>query len=345
MKQKIIRPSDITWPDNWDIKANGITQSLWSSWMKCNRLFLLQVNGYKSYDNKAKFNFGNLVHEVNDKVYTARKLPTKKEILGHIDDYVKEELASDAPISEQILEDDAAKAEATLIPYFEFYKKDFTKKKFYGTEELFKVEYNGITMRGKIDNKYIAVAKKWLMEHKTAGRIEEGTLIDYLALDFQNLYYNLADELQTGEAAQGTLYNIIRNTSSKPKVNESLLAYKKRIQITVEKDPGHFFKRWEVAYSANDRKIFRQDLDNMIIDFNHKKGKPVIANRFSCRYPFPCPMLRACSQNSCSDLTKTDDIEKSLYSELQPRGNKDASKKISKKVSKKIAKRKIAKRK
>lgn len=341
----IEKPSNITWPKYWDISKQGMSQSLWSNWAKCPRLFVLKINGYKSYDNKDKFNFGNLIHEVNDNVYTKGTYPSQKEVLGYIDDYCKIELIKDNPISEQVLENDAAKAEATLLPYFRHYKKDFTNKKFYDAEELFKVKYNGILMRGKIDGKYLVKFTKWMMEHKTKGQINEGTLLDYLSMDFQNLYYLLADEIQTGKPAMGTLYNVIRNTSSKPKKHEGLLTYKKRIMATVESDPDHFFKRWEIAYTEQDRKIFAFNLDNIIKDFKEKVGKPVIENRFSCLYPFPCEMLRACSSNSCSDLTKSDDIESVLYPELEETKpiigvTKNASKKISKKIIKKAVRKK-----
>ena len=56
MKNKIIRPSEVEWPADWSPLENGMSQSLWSDWSKCKRLLLLKVNGYKSYDNKEKFN-------------------------------------------------------------------------------------------------------------------------------------------------------------------------------------------------------------------------------------------------------------------------------------------------
>jgi len=210
---KGITPDTLTIPDEFDPLSIGMSQSLWSAYLDCKRKFAFYLHGYKNPKKVWNTNFGSMVHEVNDKVYTANKFPTKKQILGHIDDFIASEMKKNTPMSQQALEMEAAKAEATLIPYFNHYEKDFKTKDFFDVEQTFETIYCGFKMRGKIDGKFrVKNGKKWLMEHKTKGQINENVMLTYLPMDFQNLYYLLADSIMTGEPAEGVLYNVIRNT-------------------------------------------------------------------------------------------------------------------------------------
>jgi len=336
---KIIRPDTLEWPEDFDILKTGMSQSLWGQWMTCRRMFLFTINGYRNPAKVFSTNFGSMVHEVNDKVYSSNEFPTNKIVRKLIDDFIATELKKNTLMSQQQLELDAAKAEATLIPYFEFYKNDFKHKKFFDVESTFKVTYSGFTMKGKIDGKHrVKNKKKWLDEHKTKGQIQEDTLLKYLPLDFQNLYYLLADEISTGEPAEGVLYNVIRNSGIRQTKNETVKSYKNRIQAAAEKDPEHHFKRWEIVYPKQDKKEFGNHLSLMAEEIKHKQDLPVYPNRWSCQNPWPCPFLEACSGNSCKSLTQIKgSTEERLFPELKEETNAD-------KKTKKIKKPKVAKR-
>ncbi len=342
---KIIRPDNLEWPEDFDILKIGMSQSLWYTWMTCKRMFLFTINGYRNPAKVFNTNFGSMVHEVNDKVYSTNKLPTKKQVIGHIDDFITSELKKKTMMSQQQLELDAAKAEATLVPYFEFYEKDFKTKKFFDVEHTFKQLYSGFTMKGKIDAKFrVKNKKKWLNEHKTKGQIQEQTLIDYLPLDFQNLYYLLADEIETGEPAEGVLYNVIRNSGIKLLKNQSIKSYKEKITNAISMDPEHHFKRWEIVYPKQDRKEFGQHVSGMAEEIKLKQDLKVFPNRWACMNPWPCPFLKACSGNSCTSLTQIEgSTEERLFPELKEDKTNDNKKIKQKSKEKKVAKR-IAKR-
>lgn len=338
----IIRPSTIQWPEEYSLKKIGITQSMMSTWSTCQRKFIFHLLGYKNPKQKDTFYFGNLSHEVLDRVYTKGKLPTKNNITTYVDEYselvVRDNLS---PLSLQEIDNIAAKAVPTLIQYFIKYEKDFKTKKFFATEENFKVPFNGATLLGKIDSKFMIKIAKWLMEHKTKGMISEDNILTHLNIDFQNLMYNLADEIQTGTPSKGTLYNVIRNSQMKLYKGENLGAYSKRIEKTIIADPDHFFKRWEVPYVASDRANFKHDVTNLLDDIKYKQNKPVLPNRFGCLQPFKCPFLEACAGDSCKTLIQdTTPMGIRLFPELQE-VNYDSNKSTIKeaKRQKKIAKR------
>jgi len=341
--KKIIRPSDLPWPGDWSLETIGLSQSMIGLWLTCKRMFLFHINGYHNPKKEINTNFGSICHEVNDQVYTAGKYPTTKQIVSGIDTYCQKRIKDGTLVTHQQIEADAAKAEATLIPYFEFYKKDFKNKTFFDAEDLFEIGFGGAKFRGKIDLKYrTKTGKKWLKEHKTKGQINEDGLLTYLPMDFQSKFYLIADKYKTGEMAKGVLYNVIRNSQMKPLKGERISSYKKRLMESIRKNPGHFFKRWETVYTKDEMSIFNFDLSNILHEIKFRHSMHIYPNTFSCLKPWPCQFLKACSENSCRSLVKKNESpEERLFPELKEEAN--ASQKNTTK-KKRVAKRKVAKR-
>lgn len=315
-----LKVSDITWPDDWSLEEVGITQSMWSTWLHCKQEFLLHINRWRKKRGDAKFNFGNNVHEVLDKAYTSNKLPKGRTINRWLDDYTKNKKLS---MNQKEIETDLAKAEAVLTEYFKYTKNDFKINKFKRVEEEFNVLFEftdketgkkyAAILKGKIDAGYISNSADWNMEHKSKSRIDEKNLPLALDMDFQNLYYLLAVELKTGKLPLGTLYNVIRNPGTKQKINESLLEYKQRLIVEIQKKPEHYFKRWETRYVERQHTEFRRDLQSLIKEVKGYVGKTVPKSYGKCLYPFPCQYLEACSSNSLVGYEKAD----KLFSELE----------------------------
>lgn len=344
MAKNKIRPSTLEWPGDWSIDTVGISQSLWSDWLCCRRMFLFKINGYAQPLKDEKVHFGNIVHYVNDKAYDSGKCPSKRAVGKLVDEYSDMVLKKGTVMTQQQMETDAAKAHATMTAYFEHYESDFTKKKFTGVEHLFEVRYNGCIQRGKIDGRYTTNRKKWLMEHKSKGRINDDTTLLRLPLDFQNLFYVLNDEIETGDRAYGVLYNVVRNTQMKQGKNESLKAYFERVLESCRADPDHSFKRWENTYTDEDMRLFQHDLDYMIDEIKFKTGLPIHCNRFNCDRAWQCEFLRACSEDSMASLTKSTEPQMDyIFPELKEVTNGSKQSKVDRR--KRVAKRKVAKRK
>jgi len=336
--KKTVRPDNITWPDDWSVDKDGMTQSMYQAWLGCRRALMLYLNGYYKPGPPRSTHFGSMAHYTLEKVFATNKIPTSKSIITHIDNYteatIKKGREEGVLLAQDILEFEAAKAEATMIQYFRFYEEDFKTKKFEWTEHLFEVMYNGVKHRGKIDARYRTLnKKKWLDEHKTKSQIREDVILKVLNLDFQNQFYIVADEIETGETSMGMLYDIIRNTKANLLKGQTLLTWKNALSSTIEKDPEHFFKRFEAPYTPDQIKIFKGNLTMMTNEVKNPDTQ-IYPNPCSCGGMFTCEYLDACSSNSCASLSqKTGTPAERMYHELKVEETKDGNKKVNRKNS------------
>lgn len=315
--KKDITPESLVVPKNWSIEKDGMTQSLWKTWMSCPRKFLLALNQYESKLSIPKFSFGDLGHYILDKAYTRKKPPTDLYINKFIDDYEKENGERVKIIGKEEFEKLAAKALATTSAYFEYYADDFKNKTWLGTEQVFAVRFNGIKLRGKYDGKFKQKSNNWLFESKFYSQINEENLINQLAIDFQSNYYHLADHILCKEYSKGILYNVVRNTGKKPLKAESLPAYVKRIKAEILKTPDYFFYRFPVTITIKRAKAFQSELKKLIDDLKNRISEENLnmMNYSSCLIGvYACPFLKACSSNNLLSFDKKPGL---LYSELR----------------------------
>ena len=197
--------------------------------------------------------------------------------------------------------------------------------RFDAPERIFGVRFAGAMLRGKIDGRFRDKnGGVWHFEHKNYSRISEDTLQKKLSFDLQNLFYLLADRVERGENIKGVLYNVLR----RPEVRKEMPVGKIRQYVTglIEKDPAHYFIRWEIPYSAEDRAQFHAEL---VVKLDRLGGNIASTqlyganplgmfykNECACDLPWACPYLDACASGSMTGYTKT----KSLFPELEPKG-------------------------
>lgn len=302
---KQFKVADLKFPvKQWHEGEIGISQSLMTAFMKCNKTLLFSLNRWETPGTESNFLFGNIVHEMLDIVYSeCSEQPTPEFLSEQIELYI-EELRANGELywlKESVEEEYKAVAQVTLEAYFEHYADDF-KFEFIELERMFDVQWNGFRLIGKKDGLFKHSGKKWLFEHKTKGQINETALEQYLELDFQTFYYILADEIERGERADGTCYNVIRRFKGGPGKTETLPAFCKRLKEIIRKDPEHFFKRWHVEYTDAQHEQFRHEL---LHKFKHLEsvliGKsPLLRNESNCFSGFPCDYLKACAQGTMS---------------------------------------------
>src|SRR3990167_8571688 len=125
----------------YDVRKDGVTQSILGSWLSCSEKAKLGVlEGWTSIKSRPTFMFGELAHATLETVYTEiqnehkSKAPSDKKVLEHLYRHVKlwkkehEKIIDDS--LHEALEFNIAKLEAVLPAYFKFwYKKDFDKTK------------------------------------------------------------------------------------------------------------------------------------------------------------------------------------------------------------------------
>ena len=297
----------LSFPADYSLFKQGITQSLLSTWQRCSIAFLISLNRWIDPNKGKRTGFGSLFHQMLDNLYTyyARtgKTPKSKLIKRWIEEYAEreEEKKGRSTLSgkeEEEIERDKLVTLILLEEYINFYPKDFKKKKFDEIEKSFEVKFHGYVLRGKIDARYWLSDERWLMEHKTKSRFNWPELILKLSFDLQNLFYILADEIENNHKVQGVLYNVVRNPGDAwRKKYTSIYDYGRVLRAKIKKNPEHYFLRKEIIYSEEDKRNFRKNLLNKLRAINKllKGETPLYPNESSCLTQYTCDNLRACS--------------------------------------------------
>lgn len=282
------------------LKDFGFSQSLVKMALQCDRQLMFNLNRWDKPGKEENFFYGNLCHELLDMVYSDFKEPPSDDQLEDLYDFYIDKLDED----DQLLWCNSKKREyyktITLVVmgrYFEYYKDDF-KFKFEEVEGQFDVEWNNFRLIGKRDGLFRSNKRRLLFEHKTKSTIFEATIIQMLEFDFQNLYYIISNELDTGSPVDGVLYNVIRKPQSKVGKNETLKDFAKRLGEVIDKDPEHYFKRYEVEYTKEQKEEFQVELFEKLTRIKQLitgERKP-LKNEGFCFAGYPCDFLKACSQ-------------------------------------------------
>lgn len=299
---RVVKVSDIKIPEDYSLEKTGITQSLLSNW-GCRQKFLFKLNRWTPNERNKHVEFGNMVHHVLDLAYSAKRIPSEKDIDEWIDQYITAWEGRNMGADIQEMERHAAVTVCLMAEYLKHYLADFTEKKFTGVEILFAVYWKGFLLRGKKDGRYLTkAAKKWIMEHKTRSDIDEISISELLAFDLQNLFYITAEEAESPETpVYGVLYNVFRNPQHKIKSGETLPQYVGRIRDDAKKRPGHFFVRFEAAYNKSDKAIFAKQLEAKLNEIQSfiRGDLACYRNEAMCKVGFiKCEYLKACSSGT-----------------------------------------------
>lgn len=324
-KTSSVKVSDLGIPTDYDLRKEGITQSLMQNFFSCRQRFIFSLNRWTHINMNITTGFGNMGHYVLDEMYNNFMhdgvILSDKDISIILDNYVDNKKHKIFGVPEQEIEISKAKVFALLHCYREQYKKDFTLNRFMEVESVFEVEYfdTGIILRGKKDGKFKLSRKPWNIEHKFSGRIQEDRLLLRLAIDFQNQFYLLADYLKSGFYPTGTIHNIIRKSGHKLLAGESPSDFEERYIELIEKDSNYFFMRFEIPYTEKDHKDFITEMDlklSEVDDFLNSSNPKIFKCQGCCDAPFPCHFLQACASGKL-DKSQGYFQNEVLFNELQ----------------------------
>ena len=327
LKKKIIKNPKIK--QFYDIEKHGITQSLISMFLDCRQKAKFYLQGWDSKYHKLPLTEGSVGHEVLQHAYTdimkgkLKHVPDRKEVLKYTHRVEKQWLKENPRSDKQgleYLEYSLATMEATLPPYFDYYKKDLKEIKWLGLEEKFCLPYQlpdgrKTVLRGKKDGEFLNKGL-WLFETKFKSQIPEGNLLDTLALDTQILLYLRELAHKHKKQPAGTLYNIVRRTCLKQRKDETLVMFSKRLSKDIETRPDFYFMRYEIAIDKNDLKNFEIQLFGLVKDFyDWWQGiVPHYKNTYNCLGKYGrCLYLGCCSAEDFSGVQK----RKVLFKELE----------------------------
>jgi hypothetical protein len=263
---------------------------------------------------------GTIGHAILQFVYEAQRKkemgaqPTPQQFNQVIKKVEKIFLSENSKPSKETLQDlefALMNAEVVLPIYFDYWKDDFKKLIWEQLEGEFKIPYQTkdgrqTIIRGKMDG----VFKRnglWLFESKFKSRIEEGDIVDTLAIDLQVMLYIWA--LGKGYKLQpsGVLYNIVRRPGLRLGKTETMPQLALRIKKDIESRPDFYFFRFEVAVDREDIAKWAAEFEQMLVDFldwwEGKNGH--YKNTGSCLTKYGrCDFLTACVENKFLNLIK-----------------------------------------
>lgn len=264
-------------------KNDGISQSIIYNFMTCAKAGMYTVEGWEDNGMEGRVRLGNICHHVLEQMHRGN---------GHteedIDRFLRDPKLMDdlnTHRKQDSVQIDLAKAEALMCEYVRARPEEFTGRVHMDAEMVFDFVWNGWRLRGKIDAIYVDKrAARWMMEHKTRGRINESKLLRMLAIDFQIQFYKMVWEVWKGQPLRGVHFNIIRNPGTKPHVGEDLLAYKQRLRKEIAKQPAYYFVRFPVKFTEKDRADFEWELIQKLAYIERLcNGKqPVFMNQTAC---------------------------------------------------------------
>jgi hypothetical protein len=307
----------------WELDRDGVTQSLLAKWLQCpERARLAYIEGFSSIYLSKHLEFGSLVHEVLDRIYTSWLLGKQADSPIDLQVYVKngltiqkskdQERINSLGIQSQdavdMLEENYAIAEPTLSEYFAHWQSDWGRFEWVGLEEKFNMPFETpfsdkpIYLRGKFDGIMRLGGKLWLFETKTKSRIEEEDIVDKLGFDLQVCMYLYALEKIYGERPKGVIYNIMRRSSVRRDKDMSLIAYSNKIREDIKKRREFYFMRYECSMTDDDREKWLKNFNGMMQAFiAWTKGENQFQNHMSCSGQFGrCEFLNICGK---SDVT------------------------------------------
>ncbi len=320
--KRLAKLDQLTIPATYDLRKVGVTQTLIVAFQCCRVRWLMLLNGLRNVLKNRVTVFGTIMHGLLERVYKDG-VPTEAIRQKWIGQIKKEEPDAFRAVDAEQIESDIWMAESLFLGYCAYWKKDFKDKKAHQTEHEFAVEFNGVTVRGKMDvREEDKAGDVWLWEHKFLSRIEEDVLSAKLAMDLQSQLYLLADFHERGEWAKGIKYNIVRKPSLRPKAKiergidpedpkgkrklyspETRIEYLQRVRADIMERPDFYFIRHRVTWTKRDREGFLRELSNKLNEMAKViAGELTIwKNQAACIIPFKCDFLDACETGSLAN--------------------------------------------
>jgi len=305
---------------NYIPQEDGVTYSLLQKFTSCRVAARFYLEGFRGVRTSEALNFGNACHYILEQIYRSKNVSLKK-----IDMYAEEWedyiLEKDPGANPDALGDVTDIAKTVLKVYMKVYRSDFKTWKKLSVESTFDVMFHGYRLRGKRDGLFTKTNKKgkenrYLLEHKTAGQINEDLISDSLSFDPQNLFYIIGTELQDDSCVRNTLRNVIRRPQIRFKVSQTWEEYKQEITKDCHTRPDHYFKRFETSYKDKDIEIYRKELFELLKEFDkwNKGESPTYRNTSACAGKgWQCEYLPACSSRKVDMLL----ANQPLFTELE----------------------------
>lgn len=278
-------------------EVDGVTFSLLSRFLACRERFRLRVvEGLVPRDRfNHRLEFGNLWHVCEESLAAGGTLEPEDREPYVMDDLhlAVEDLSKRYPAEREEIANWAGIVRVMFPLHVEHWVRhpDVAARRPLLSEAVFSVPYRlpsgrTVRLRGKWDSVDLVGGGKraavWLQENKTKGRVDERLIARQLTFDLQTMLYVVAlDDAKTvmdfekGERVQaametvpfaGVRYNVVKRPGQHRGKRETQADFLRRLEGIVRESPGDFFKRWNVALTADDVARFRRECLDPILE-------------------------------------------------------------------------------
>lgn len=308
----------------YDLEKHGVTFSLLSKFLACRKMTRLALQGWTSRSIYSEgLTFGSIFHGIDEavrsdikkkKIKSAPDAKRLKKYSTAVEKLWLKENPKPNRKSLQILENMFAIAEKTYPLYLDYWKKDdFKKYEWKAVEKEFchivKIGKLNIPVRGKRDGDIYKKGLR-LFETKTKSQISEINLLDTLWYDMQTNMYLWSMRKDYGVYPKGCIYNIVRRTCLKQKVNESLKDFSDRIYKDIQARPDFYFIRYKLDILKSDQNAFENELMSIIENYvEWYLGWKDYKNTGSCITKYGrCAYVPICSEEDYVPFVKRDRV-------------------------------------
>ena len=304
--------------EKYDPYKHGVTQGVLTTFMRCREEAKNHLAGLSQIRTSSALQFGSMAHRILELVYRKwKKPPTDGELQKVLDFVYKEFMQEDggrlSPEGLENIHTNLSLLKVVMPAYFNYHKDDFVSSKWMELEEKFCIPspVEGINLIGRIDGVRMQKKEVWLFESKTKSRIEEDSLTDSLAFDFQTNTYQYAVRHKYKVKPSGVLYNVIRRPGQRLKKDEGLASFAARVDEEIQKDPSYYFLRYEIQIPKSEFARFETELKYVVEEFVQwwKGDLAHYRNTSACKQQYgPCRFLPLCANNDTELYIKREEL-------------------------------------
>lgn len=150
---------------------------------------------------------------------------------------------------------------------------------------------------GKIDNLVQIDGRWWIVEYKTASRLE-GSYFDRLYLDSQITMYCYAMQ-RMGYNIAGIIYRVIRKPQIKKRQNESFDGYLDRLACDIRTRPEFYYTEQKLYRSMDDLAAFEKMIyQTATLEAKLAKTDCLFQYSTACSVFGACPYLPLCTEEA-----------------------------------------------
>lgn len=304
---------------------HGVRQSMLECWMTCREKARLQiVQGWREKVASMPLVYGSLSHGVLKSVYRGLRdghITDLESVYAGMDIFLAEsekELNKEDPMPstfKKLMIEEACSILGKKLPFY-FYQwwADDTSIEWSMVEDKFMVpiqmdDGQTVPLIGTFDATYRTTNKTlWLFETKNKSRWSD-SIQTFMPLDLQVGIYITALRCLYSASPAGVRYNILRRPGERRKKEESLDDFSTRIQGNVARDPEHYFYRFEVQFTEEEKEEHVRRTEALVQEFynwwretqDHPDTRDLLWNSSACDGKYGvCKMLEACANKDYS---------------------------------------------